>query len=158
MKFVNAEGQLELRINGYQLDEGEHGDGFNCLNVDGVVQHQRGDWQFRAKFCSIGHLTTLADWLMAVANGQTPDAVHVGGFMCHALAFAVFGSRLRPELGLELEVLPAVAGNLRVTFGCDTQPPWDNLQWVSMDFALADSDLRAMAAELREQLRAHAAR
>ncbi len=156
MKFINAEGRLELLINGYQHDEGELGDGFNCLHVDGAVRDQRGDWQFRAKFCSIDHLAALADWFDAVAAGETPDGVTVGGFICHALAFAVYGSPL--VSGIEPEFLPPRASLLRVTFGCDTQPPWYNLQWVSMDFALADLDLRAMAAELRGQLREHAPR
>ena len=42
MRLTNTEGELNLVIAGYQLGEGEYGDGFNCLNVDGTVQHPRG--------------------------------------------------------------------------------------------------------------------
>lgn len=76
MRLTNTEGELNLVIAGYQLGEGEHGDGFNCLNVDGTVQHPRGNWRFRGKFCSIGALAALADWFEVVAAGQIPEGVH----------------------------------------------------------------------------------
>jgi hypothetical protein len=152
---MNTEGELNLVIAGYQLGESEYGDGFNCLNLDGTVQHPRGNWRFRGKFCSINSLAALADWFEVVAAGQIPDVASVGGFMSHALSFAVFGSRFRPTYSHDPEFVPSGTGVLRVTFGDSTQPPWQNLEWVSMDFALSNLNLHAMAEEIREQLRAH---
>ena len=123
MKFSNAEGGLDLAVAGYQLGEGEHGDGFNCLNVDGTVRHPRGAWRFRAKFCRRDHLLALADWFDAVAAGQVPVVASVGGFTGHELAFAVAGSGLRPEWGHDPVMPPAAPGVLRVTFGESTGPP-----------------------------------
>lgn len=155
MRLTNTEGELNLVIAGYQLGEGEYGDGFDCLNVDGTVQHPRGDWRFRGRFCSIGSLAALADWFDVVAAGQVPDVASVGGFTSHALSFAVFGSELRTNCSHAPEFVPTGTGILRVTFGDSTQPPWENFEWVSMDFALSNLNLRAMAEEIREQLRAH---
>lgn len=155
MRLSSAEGELDLVIAGYQLDEGEHGDGFNCLNVDGIVRHPRGNWSFRGKFCSISDLAALADWLDAVAAGQKPAVASVGGFMSAALSFAVSGSERLLVWGHDPVVVPPSPGVLRVTFGDTTHPPWDYLEWVSMDFALTELDLRAMAADLRERLRTH---
>jgi hypothetical protein len=158
IRMANGEGRLELMIAGYQLNEGEHGDGFNCLNVDGIVWHPHGDWSFRARFCSINCLVALADWLDVVATGGTPDVTSVGGFTSCALVFAVFGSERPPAYSYDPAVLPVVPDILRVTFGDSTYPPWYNMhatERVSMDFALSKLDLKSMAAELREQLRVH---
>lgn len=155
VRLTNIEGELNLEIAGYQLGEGEYGDGFNCLNVDGIVQHPRGDWSFRGKYCSIKALAALADWFDVVDAGQVPDVASVGGFTSHALSFAVLGSGLRTTYSHNAEFVPTGTGILRVTFGDSTQPPWENFEWVSMDFALSNLNLRAMSEEIRERLRAY---
>lgn len=153
MKFVNADGQLELRIAGYELDECEQGEGFNCLNVDGEVWHRRGDWLFRGQFCTIQQLSSLASWLDAVAAGEQPEICYVGGFICHELLFHVQGGGHFTDY--EETFAPPTSDVFRLTFGGSTRPPWCGNEWGSMDFPIEESDLRAMATEVREQLRAH---
>jgi len=114
VRLTNIEGELNLEIAGYQLGEGEYGDGFNCLNVDGIVQHPRGDWSFRGKYCSIKALAALADWFDVVDAGQVPDVASVGGFTSHALSFAVLGSGLRTTYSHNAEFVPTAVGELRV--------------------------------------------
>lgn len=155
MKFSNADRELSLVVAGYQLEVGELGDGFNCLNVDGTVKHPDGDWQFRGDFCSIDRLSEWGKWLEAVAADQTPDVFSIGGFMSSTLTFAVFGSAPRPEYCHYPSVLPSTPGILRITFGNTAHPPWYNLhtECLFMDFLLSEQNLPVMVAELRVQLR-----
>jgi hypothetical protein len=132
---------------------------FTCINVDGVVRHRRGDWSFRARYCTAEHLATLADWFDAVAAGRTPEMCIVGGFLCHELVFHVRGGSYYTYY--EETFSPLSTDVYRVTFGGDTRPPWIDERcgegWGFMDFPIDAPAMRATAAELREQLRKQAA-
>jgi hypothetical protein len=157
IRLANADGSLEIVLAGWQNPGATSGDGANCVNVDGTVRHPRGDWQFRAKFCRIGQLEALADWLEAVAGDATPDMMTVGGFMWHALLFVAFDSRPCSGYSDDPVYYPNQPGYLRVTFGSDTNPPWCSSDVASMDFPIAQSEILAGAAELRKQIQLHVA-
>jgi hypothetical protein len=94
----------------------------------------------------------MAEWLDAVAESEKPKMCMIGGFMCHDLVFHVHGGRYHPNEFHEA-YSPLTPGSFRVTFGGNTNPPWNGDEWGSMDFTIVASDLRVMAADLREQLR-----
>ena len=152
IRLANGDGSLEIALAGWQCPGKTSGDGAYCVNVDGKVRHDRGDWQFHGRFCRISHLWCLADWLDAVAEGEKPKMCLIGGFLCHDLVFQVYGGSYNPN-EYEEEFSPLTPGIFRMTFGGNTHPPWSSNEWGYMDFPIAGSDLRAMAAELREQLR-----
>ena len=70
IRLANGDGSLEIALAGWQCPGKTSGDGAYCVNVDGKVRHDRGDWQFHGRFCRISHLWCLADWLDAVAANR----------------------------------------------------------------------------------------
>lgn len=152
IQLANADGSLEIALAGWQCPGETRGDGAHCVNVNGMVRHCRGDWQFQARYCRISHLWSLADWLDAVAEREKPKMCMIGGFMCHDLIFHVHGGIYHPNEYHEA-FSPLMPGSFRVTLGGNTNPPWNGDEWGYMDFSMEVLNLRAMAAELREQLR-----
>jgi hypothetical protein len=154
IRLANADGSLEFATVGVPYTGNSW-----CLDVDVVVQHLRGEWRFRGDFCRIDSLEKLANWFDAVATGQKPEMCLVGGFMYPVFVFHVRGGHFNPNEYTE-GFSPTSDQVFRVTLGGWPRPDWslwtgsrDNSAF--MDFPIEESNLRAAAAELREQLRTH---
>jgi hypothetical protein len=154
IRLASAEGSLEFALVGMPYTGNSW-----CLDVDVVVHHLRGEWRFRGDYCRLDSLEELADWFDGVAAGRKPEMRLVGGFMYPVFVFHVQGGNFNPNEYME-EFSPPSEHVFRVTLGGWPRPDWS--PWTGsrdesafMDFPIKGSNLRAVAAELREQLRPH---
>jgi hypothetical protein len=138
MRLAARDTRFELRVVGYQFPGNATAEyDSNWLVIEGAVRHPRGDWRFRDPSLLTYEVARLADWLEAVASGTEPRPWC--GFIEPNLSFDVAGE--------------GVARVLRVSFGCESLPPWAARgEEVAVEFPVAGLDLGAAAASLRGQL------
>jgi hypothetical protein len=97
IRLANSDGSLEFALVGKPYTGNSW-----CLDVDVVVQHLRGKWQFRGDFCRIDSFEELANCFDAVAAGHKPEMCLVGGFMYPVLVFHVLGGNFNPNEYLDV--------------------------------------------------------
>jgi len=134
-----AEGsKLELQIEDDGLPNPLAAFDANWLVIEGVVQHQQGDWTFRDPCLLADEVARLADWLEAAASGIEKESSC--GFIEPNLFFDLVGVEGKRRL--------------RVSFSAEARPAWAKPgEEVSVDFPLAGLDLASAVAALREQIR-----
>ena len=143
MNLESKNARLELNIVGYEFPELENEPyDSDWLNITIRVEHPRGSWTSTDPSLLTDEVERLAEWLEAVADGQSVD---------------VEASFLEPNLNFVL-VDSDGAKKVRVYFELESRPSWAAASWAGLadlwvEFAVVPEVLRSAAASLRSQLK-----
>jgi hypothetical protein len=141
MRFANDNRQsFELAVSGYEPSAGE------WLYVKGDASDGSRNWTFHQPCLTRRDVRDLARWLRAVADGKTNRS---------EIDF------LEPNLAFEKVGAEGSSLVIRVIFGLEALPPWDDDARthepggrVWLDFSLTPEQLREASGDLRAQIEA----